>query len=364
MRHTGGKTFAGDIIKTNGKRMMGIGNSGLPCIEGGTEMRKNMGERNGRTKESPKRARRKERRIKRRMLFILRMVALAAILLHIREIEGELKQIQVVLKRIEVPQYEDSEVVEEDSKEADYVSSIGIVNVERPVQRTWTQTLSRLDSLGQSNPVIARISEESNRYPERMLVALANNPEMAGYVAGYLSDGGRLTGRLTEAEKSQPFPLLLQWDPRWGYQSYGDDSYVGVSGCGPTCLSMVLYYLTGDESLTPDKIADYAIKNSYYVEGTGTAWALMKDFPRFYGIRVTQPKITEDALKAELDAGHMLICAMSEGEFTTAGHFIVIYGYDDAGLKVNDPNCVARSRKRWDFDEIGWQVKSVWAMSG
>lgn len=28
------------------------------------------------------------------------------------------------------------------------------------------------------------------------------------------------------------------------------------------------------------------------------------------------------------------------------------------GFKVNDPNCVARSRKRWAFDEIGQQIKS------
>ena len=45
-------------------------------------------------------------------------------------------------------------------------------------------------------------------------------------------------------------PLFLQWDPRWGYTEYGEDSFLGLSGCGPTCLSMVLYYLTGDKSLT------------------------------------------------------------------------------------------------------------------
>lgn len=323
-----------------------------------------MGDSGGKTKQNQKRARRRERQLRKRMLFILRMLILAAIMLHIREIDGQLKQVQIVLKRIEAPQYEASDELDETPQEADYVNSIGIMNVERPMQRTWTETLDRLDSLGKSNPVIAKISEENDRYPERMLTALANNPEMADYVAGYLGGGGNWSGGLTEAEKNQEFPLLLQWDPRWGYQPYGNDSYIGVSGCGPTCLSMVLYYLTGDESLTPDRIADYAIENSYYVEGTGTAWALMKDFPRFYGIRVTQPQITENALKEELDEGHTLICAMGEGEFTTAGHFIVIYGYDGTGFKVNDPNCVARSRKRWDFDEIKRQIKSVWAMSG
>lgn len=315
-------------------------------------------------REEVRRARYREKRIKKRALFIVKCLLLTVLLLHIKMLDTQLKQVQIALKRIEIPQYETSQTIEETAREADYASSIGIVNVERPVQRTWTETLLRLDSLGQSDPVIGQICQNTDLYPEKMLTALANNPEMADYVAGYLSGGGNTAGGLTQAEKEQAFPLLLQWDPRWGYRSYGSDSYIGVSGCGPTCLAMALYYLTGDETLTPDRIAEYALENSYYVEGMGTAWALMKDFPRFYGIRVTEPEIAEYALRTELDQGSILICAMGKGEFTTAGHFIVIYGYDRDGFKVNDPNCVARSRKRWEFNEIRGQIKSVWALSG
>lgn len=297
----------------------------------------------------------------------LQLLAAALLLLHMRDIDGQLKQLQIVLKRMEIPQQttgRDAGVPEEIPLEADYVSSIGIVNVERPVLRTWTQTLERLDSLGQSDPVIERIRAESFRYPERMLTALANNPEMADYVAGYLSGGERGAAGLTDLEKNQEFPLFLQWDPRWGYEAYGRDSFIGVSGCGPACLAMALYYLTGDESFMPDRIADYAMENGYYVEGTGTAWALVKDFPRFYGVRVTELEREEEIFRTELDQDGILICAMGKGEFTTAGHFIVIYGYDDRGLLVNDPNCVARSRKRWQFDEIGGQIKGAWALHG
>lgn len=320
--------------------------------------------------ETKKRVRWQEQKIKRKIFCVLQVLVLALLVLQIRDIDRQLRQIQVVLKRIEIPQYESkyerdlSGDKAEVLPEADYVSSIGILNVERPMQRTWTETLGRLDTLGQSDPVIARISEESYRYPEKMLTALANNPEMADYVAGYLSGSGNggISAGLSELEKEQSFPLFLQWDPRWGYQSYGRDSFIGVSGCGPTCLSMVLYYLTGDESLTPDRIADYAIENGYYVEGTGTEWALIKDFPRFYGILVTEPEISEQVFREELDQGNMLICAMGKGDFTTAGHFIVLYGYDDTGFKVNDPNCVARSRKRWEFEAIKGQIKNAWAL--
>lgn len=50
---------------------------------------------------------------------------------------------------------------------------------------------------------------------------------------------------------------------------------------------------------------------------------------------------------------------MGEGDFTVSGHFIVIYGYDSKGFKVNDPNCIARNNRRWAFDELESQFKSI-----
>ena len=309
---------------------------------------------------------RKKRQTGSRLLLLATVAAIAILVFHIRDIKAELEEMRTALKRIEVLQYGRIETLVKagPQEETDYVSSIAIMNVEKPVQRTLAETIQRLEELGKENTGIAAICRNSSQYPEAMLTALANNPEMADYVAGYLSGSGSTAGSLTQAEKEQAFPLLLQWDPRWGYRSYGSDSYIGVSGCGPTCLAMAMYSLTGDESMTPDRIADYALENGYYVEGTGTAWALMKDFPRFYGIKVTEPEISEYALRTELDQGSILICAMGKGEFTAAGHFIVIYGYDREGFQVNDPNCVARSRKRWGFDEIRGQIKNVWAMHG
>ena len=183
---------------------------------------------------------------------------------------------------------------------------------------------------------------------------------MADFTEKYLSNNGTVSSALTSFEQKQKYPLFLQWDPRWGYTEYGEDSFLGLSGCGPTCLSMVLYYLTGDKALTPDKIAAYSLENGYYVQGTGTAWALLEDLPSLYHINVRQLGFSEEGMKAELDMGHMIICVMGSGDFTVAGHFIVIYGYDEKGFMINDPNCVARSRKRWKFTEIEGQVKNLW----
>ena len=317
-----------------------------------------MGDSGGNTRRGD---RRKRKQSGNGLLLIALMILLVMLTSYIRNIKAELEEIQIILNRIEILQYGNAETTAQTEEETDFVGSIDIIDVEKPVQRTWTETLQRLDELGQINPIIEEISKNNSLYPESMLAALANNPEMADFVSGYLDENRRTAEGLTNLEKEQEYPLFLQWDTRWGYLPYGEDSIIGLSGCGPTCMSMVLYYLTDDDALTPDKLAAYAMSNNYYVEGIGTAWVFMEEVPLLYGIRVSEPRVTERAIKAELDKGAVIICAMGEGDFTVSGHFIVIYGYDEAGFKVNDPNCVARSRKRWAFDEIEQQIKKIWA---
>ena len=247
-----------------------------------------------------------------------------------------------------------------DGEEAYYASTIPVLQVDKPVERTRTEALEYLQSLAADNETIREICDNSARYPERLLTALANNPEMADFALGYLTGKTGTSGGLTQAETREEFPLLLQWDPRWGYESYGEESNIGLSGCGPTCISMVMFYFTRNEELTPDVIAAYSETNGYYVEGTGTAWALMEDMPKTYGITVSKPKVSKAQMQNLLEQGGVIICAMGKGDFTVSGHFIVIYGYDKEGFLVNDPNCVARSRKKWTYDEISGQIKGIW----
>lgn len=246
--------------------------------------------------------------------------------------------------------------------EQTYPDLCGLDEVDEPVKREPEEVLKRLKELGGEYEQIAAIMEHQEEYPDKMLEALANNPEMADFVAGYPTASHSVSGGLTETEKSQEYPLFLQWDPRWGYVSYGDDSNIGLAGCGPVSLSMAIYYLTGDASLTPDVFAKYAMENGYYMSGTGTAWALITDVPGRYGVRVTQPGVGEYQMKQELDRGRVIICAMRPGDFTASGHFIVIYGYDKDGFLVSDPNCVARSKKSWPYERIRYQIKQLWAL--
>lgn len=327
-------------------------------------MRETRIENNGRNTQMSRRQIKYRKRMQQKkwILFLVKAVVLMIFILCIKKVYARLDDIQMDVQRIEI-QYTgavQTSAEEYIPEEIDYVASIASWEMEKPVERTEAEVLQRLEELAQDNSVIGEIYRNHSGYSEELLAALANNPEMADFVAGYPGEKGGVTGGITVSEQEQEFPLFLQWDPRWGYEPYGE-SCIGLAGCGPTCLSMVLFYLTGDETITPDKIARYSMENGYYVKGTGTAWTLMKDVPVLYNIKATEISSSEQNIRTELDHGNLIICAMGRGFFTTSGHYIVIYGYDKDGFMVNDPNCVARSNERWTFSEIQYQIKNIWS---
>lgn len=282
-----------------------------------------------------------------------------------------------------LPAAEAGKVEEEEFvPEPTYAELHGLAEVEKPKKRKPREVLSKLKELSEEVPLIGEILEQKELYPDNMLEALANNPEMTEFVKEYpehiqesvTGNAGNTTGNnigsidiqeqtgLTETEKRKEFPLLLQWDPRWGYTYYGDDSVVGLAGCGPTCLSMVLFYLTGEDAWTPDKVAEYAMENDYYMAGTGTMWKLFDEMPQRFGLSAENPDITEDCLAGELEKGNILVMAVRTGDFTAVGHFLVVYGYDEEGFWINDPNCVARSGKSYSFERLKPQIKNIWSI--
>lgn len=225
--------------------------------------------------------------------------------------------------------------------------------------RLDTDVESKLSLLAAEDEEIAQIYADKNNYPEELLTALANNPELKEFVKGYLASDGTAMAGLNEEELSQDFPLLLQWDSRWGYVPYGKTN-IGISGCGPTCMAMVIFSLTRDATATPDALASYSMKNGYYSQGAGTSWLFMTDAAKAYGLNAKELGLDEESMKNYLDSGRPIICAMRPGDFTTMGHFIMIYGYDKDGFLINDPNSRERSSRHWDFDTLHYQIKNLW----
>lgn len=248
------------------------------------------------------------------------------------------------------------------SKELSYVEQVELDFVEQPLKRTREEAVAKIKELSRWYPALYFVYENEAQYPLELLLSGAGNPEMTDYLYGYLSSDGSITGGFTDQEQPQDYPLFLQFDPRWGYLPYGTRGTIGSSGCGPACLSMAVFYLTGNRDCTPGAIAQYSLDNKYYVEGIGTSWSLLTDYPAEYGLTSYQVQLSESNLKAELDKGRYLICSVREGDFTSAGHFILIYGYDENGFKINDPKCVYRSRLTWTYKQIRDDIKATWSI--
>lgn len=197
-------------------------------------------------------------------------------------------------------------------------------------------------------------------YPEELIELYERNPETKDFVFSYPEEHDEDHEiDLSEYESTDTIPLFLQWDKRWGYEDYGT-SIVAISGCGPTCLSMVSVYLLKDSSLDPLSLSNFSAGSGYYVEGRGTSWELMTDGAAALGLDVTEIPLDEERMISNLEVGNPIICCMGPGNFTTEGHFIVLTGYEDGEFTVNDPNSISRSKRTWSYEEFSDEIRNIW----
>lgn len=199
-------------------------------------------------------------------------------------------------------------------------------------------------------------------YPERLWSVYEENPEAREFVLNYpLEIDKDHKVDMSEFEDVNGVPLFIQWDQRWGYTHYGS-SVGGITGCGPTCLSMVAYYYTKDPNMSPDKIMEFAIEHDYYVYGHGTAWTLMSEGSKKLGFDVKEVPLMESKIIKYLESGNPIICSVGPGYFTSFGHFIVLAGYENGMIRVNDPNSYERSECLWLYDDIKDQISNMWVI--
>lgn len=197
-------------------------------------------------------------------------------------------------------------------------------------------------------------------WPLELLDVLKKNPEAEEFVLNYpLKKDLVAEIDLSELQNCSEVPLLLQWDTRWGYMQYAGE-LMGLSGCGPTCLSMVCIYLLDDPSYDPRYIAQFATENGYSVPGNGSTWTLISEGGVKLGLDVTEIPLVESRIIRNLEAGNPIICVMGPGAFTTTGHFIVMTEYKDGYVKVNDPNSPYRSGAQWKLTEVMEQIRNLW----
>ena len=197
-------------------------------------------------------------------------------------------------------------------------------------------------------------------YPEELIALYERNPETRDFVLNYpfrKEEAPDLSG----FDRSEGVPLFLQWDPMWGYAEYGN-SCIGITGCGPTCLAMAGYYLTGDDAMNPEQVARFAQRNGYYERGFGSSWTLISEGAEKLGLSVQELPLVKGKMVAALEEGKPIILALGPGDFTSRGHYVVLTGMEEGMFRVNDPNSLERSGKLWSYDQLEGQIRNIWAI--
>lgn len=212
------------------------------------------------------------------------------------------------------------------------------------------------------------IIKNIDSYPDTLIDLVARNHETVDFVYSY-KDREKYNNRKLSADINSSYyvdgdvPLFLQWDRRWGYRIYGKEM-IGLSGCGPTSLAMVIRHFDSDSTVNPYDVAKYSQDNGYVSADNFTSWKLFETGLSKYGLESQDVIPVEAKMKKALDDNKILIVSVKPGTFTERGHIIIIKGYNKNGdFLINDPNSIVNTNKTWSFDELKSEIRKIWGVS-
>lgn len=148
--------------------------------------------------------------------------------------------------------------------------------------------------------------------------------------------------------KTNGKPLYYsQIDSRWKnkmYSNHNDKSQtIGTSGCGVCSAAMVIS--TSKGVITPPTIAKLFVDNGYRTANNGTAWAAWSFIADYFDFDYYETtKDTNKVLKylstdknKNGNADYIVVASCGYGLWTSAGHYIVLAGYNNGKVRVLDP---------------------------
>lgn len=167
--------------------------------------------------------------------------------------------------------------------------------------------------------------------------------------------------------------LYMQTDPKWAdkdYSAKGESTTIGKSGCGPTCAAMLVETITG-KKFTPVDACAWALKKGYKAPHQGTYYSYF--VPQFHAHGIKCERINgvsvygapnaaahKDAFEL-LKEGWYLIACMGKGNWTSSGHYVVVW-WEDGWVRINDPASTATARVKGNLATFKRQVKYYWAV--
>lgn len=140
------------------------------------------------------------------------------------------------------------------------------------------------------------------------------------------------------ADEQMNIPLYLQKDIEWRELPYGNSTTqeLGENGCAIVSLAMIKGYLDNQET-SPEEILDWS-EERYWVNNEGTSWQIFHEFAEENGYHFENLGNNFYHAMEAAQEGRPIVASVKPGYFTEVGHIIVIRGYKDGKVYVNDPN--------------------------
>lgn len=166
----------------------------------------------------------------------------------------------------------------------------------------------------------------------------------------------------------------LQTDPKWknhNYSAKGEKKTIGSSGCGVVVAAMVIATLK-DKNVTPITTAEWSMAHGYKALNQGTYYTYF--VPQFTQYDITCKRLNQSNLYGQssstyhtealnaLKNGNWVIGCMGKGIWTSSGHFILLYGYENGYVYINDPASTKAARIKNTWNLFAKQVKYMWVI--
>lgn len=223
-------------------------------------------------------------------------------------------------------------------------------------------------------------------YSDRIAIwQYANNGTVAGIFGKvdlnymYIDVSNEALNKKETDEKKENVKMIKpldykQYDSKWGSLKYavdGESSTIKSAGCGPTALANVLGAIVSPY-IDPITCASWSRMKNYKVKNSGTSYNYPVAQAATYGVIVkrlntsnvykkTSNAVHQQALN-ELKKGNWLIACMGPGIWTSGGHFVVAYGYENGYVYINDPASARADRAKNTWTTFMSQVKYYWAV--
>ena len=199
---------------------------------------------------------------------------------------------------------------------------------------------------------------------ERLIDLAIAEPDAISFVAGSLSADGS-SQAYGESLATGEIPLFYTYDPRWGYVAYAD-GIIGVTGSGPTALSMAAMGLTGKNTYDPASVAASITSSNLASGTTGMDDSYLTGHAGDVGLAATGVEASSDGIYNPISEGQLVIIKLKSdsGVGSAMAHWALIIGINpDNSVTVYDPTSSYASTHSWSLGAISSRTDTAYALT-